>query len=129
KKAMDIFNKMGWFVYRCHYGMIFWVADMMKLEEPYTVQSFPCLLSIPLTKVLGKRLLIGYNIGCAFEGMIKSTTLGKRFIKLFSQCCVNTYHRYAHNFACQHLEHTLDAPCLVCVPSVKCGTPGVLQQI
>lgn len=67
--------------------------------------KYPLSLINRALDVLGGKLLIGYDIGCAFESTIKSTMLGQRFIESGSRCCVNAYHGYAHNYACQVQNH------------------------
>lgn len=54
---------------------------------------------------LGSRLLIGYDIGCVFGGTILSTSLGARFHDSGSRTCVNAFHGYSHNYACQCKNH------------------------
>ncbi|KAF6756492.1 hypothetical protein DFP72DRAFT_1066840 [Ephemerocybe angulata] len=102
KRAMDMFDETGWFVCGCRHGLILWAADMVRTGEQ---AKYPLSILNRALEVLGDRLLVGYDIGCAFEGTIKSTTLGKRFTESGSRCCVNAYHGYAHNFACQCLNH------------------------
>jgi len=54
---------------------------------------------------LGSRLLIGYDIGCVFGRTILSTSLGARFRDSGSRTCVNAFHGYSHNYACQCKNH------------------------
>ena len=54
---------------------------------------------------LGPRLLVGYDIGCVFGGTILSTSLGDKFRELGSRTCVNAFHGYSHNYACQCKNH------------------------
>jgi hypothetical protein len=55
--------------------------------------------------VFGKRLLIGYDIGCVFGRTILSSSLGPRFQSSDSRTCVNTFHGYSHNYECQCKNH------------------------
>jgi hypothetical protein len=55
--------------------------------------------------ILGDNLLIGYDIGCAFEKTIRTSSLGGAYTKSSSRCVVNAYHGYSHNFACQCQNH------------------------
>ncbi|KAF6757867.1 hypothetical protein DFP72DRAFT_1108913 [Ephemerocybe angulata] len=102
KRALDMFDETGWFVCGCRHGLILWAADMVQSGEQ---AKYPLSIVNRALEVLGERLLIGYDIGCAFEGTIKSTTLGKKFTESGSRCCVNAYHGYAHNYACQCANH------------------------
>ena len=54
---------------------------------------------------LGPRLLVGYDIGCVFGGTILSTSLGDKFRESGSRTCVNAFHGYSHNYACQCKNH------------------------
>lgn len=54
---------------------------------------------------LGSSLLIGYDIGCVFGGTILSTSLGAKFRESGSRTCVNAFHGYSHNYACQCKNH------------------------
>lgn len=67
--------------------------------------KYPLCIIKRALEVLGDRLLIGYDIGCAFRSTIMSTVLGQRFAELKCRACVNSYHGYAHNFACQCANH------------------------
>ncbi|KAF6741184.1 hypothetical protein DFP72DRAFT_995472 [Ephemerocybe angulata] len=102
KRAMDMFDETGWFASGCRHGIILWVADMVRSGEQ---AKYPLSILNRALEVLGNGLLVGYDIGCAFEGTIKSTTLGTRFVESGSRCCVNAYHGYAHNYACQVKNH------------------------
>ena len=48
---------------------------------------------------------MGYDIGCVFQKTISSSSLGDQFSKSKSRCCVNAFHGYSHNFACQTQNH------------------------
>ncbi|KAI0683812.1 hypothetical protein C8T65DRAFT_594666, partial [Cerioporus squamosus] len=56
-------------------------------------------------EVLDDRLLIGYDIGCSFDGTIKASSLGPAFNRLQSRCCVNAFHGYSHSHQCQTVNH------------------------
>lgn len=54
---------------------------------------------------LGPNLLIGYDIGCSFSSTVASSSLGPRFKAMNNRLCVDAFHGYAHNFACQKKHH------------------------
>ena len=54
---------------------------------------------------LGPRLLVRYNISCVFGRTILSTSLGNKFRESGSRTCVNAFHGYSHNYACQCKNH------------------------
>ena len=53
----------------------------------------------------GKRVLIGYDIGCSFRKTVGSSTLGPLFEELEALLCVNAFHGYSHNYKCQLSNH------------------------
>ena len=56
-------------------------------------------------EILGDRLLIGYDIGCAFDSTVRSTSLAQQFMLGGHRFCVPSYHAYAHNMVCQTANH------------------------
>jgi Kyakuja-Dileera-Zisupton transposase len=56
-------------------------------------------------ELLGERQLVGYDIGCAFRSTIESSLLGESFRQLNCRTCVNAFHGYSHNYACQVRDH------------------------
>ncbi|GAW06857.1 hypothetical protein LENED_008809 [Lentinula edodes] len=59
-------------------------------------------------EVLPPRWLMGYNIGCSFGGTILRSSLGLEFAKQKCRTCVNAFHGYLHNAACQQKYHPLN---------------------
>ena len=55
--------------------------------------------------LLGDRQLIGYDIGCTFNGTILNSSLGEIFERGASRCCVNVFHGYSHSHSCQTVNH------------------------
>lgn len=55
--------------------------------------------------VLEDRLLVGSDIGCSLVKTITSSSLGVRFMEKDCKCCVNAFHGYTHNWACQKINH------------------------
>jgi hypothetical protein len=56
-------------------------------------------------ETFGERTLCGYDVGCNLDKIIKSSSLGKRFKELNCRCCVNAFHGFSHNYACQCENH------------------------
>jgi hypothetical protein len=52
-------------------------------------------------QVLPPTFLLGYDIGCTFQGTINNSSLGPSFRDAKCCCCVNAFHGYSHNFLCQ----------------------------
>jgi len=50
-------------------------------------------------------VLVGYDIGCQFSETMSQSSLSPQFKELSWCICVNTFHGYAHNFACQLKNH------------------------
>ena len=53
----------------------------------------------------GKDTMGGYDIGCSFQSTVLSSSLGPEFRRLHNRLCVNAFHGYSHNFACQSVHH------------------------
>lgn len=56
-------------------------------------------------EVLGPRLLIAYNIGCKLSTTIATSSLSSKFAASNSRMCVDAFHGYTHNYACQDQNH------------------------
>ena len=67
--------------------------------------KYPLSMVAKAVDTLGLNLLIGYDIGCVFGGTILSTSLGAKFCESGSRTCVNAFHGYSHNYACQCKNH------------------------
>jgi len=67
--------------------------------------KYPLAVTARALDILGPRLLMGYDIGCVFQKTISSSSLGTQFTESKSRCCVNAFHGYSHNFACQTQNH------------------------
>lgn len=55
--------------------------------------------------ILEDRLLVGSDIGCSLKSTIASSSLGPKFKEKKCRCCVNAFHGYTHNWACQKQNH------------------------
>ena len=67
--------------------------------------KYPLSIVAKALDALGPRLLIGYDIGCVFGKTILSTSLSAKFLESGSRTCVNAFHGYSHNYACQCKNH------------------------
>jgi len=56
-------------------------------------------------EVFGERTLMAYDVGCNLDKTIDASSLGELFKKLHCRCCVNAFHGFAHNYACQCQNH------------------------
>lgn len=56
-------------------------------------------------EVFGERTLMAYDVGCNLDKTINSSSLGDKFKRLKCRCCVNAFHGFAHNYACQCQNH------------------------
>ncbi|KAJ3725334.1 hypothetical protein C8R42DRAFT_718822 [Lentinula raphanica] len=61
-------------------------------------------------EILGPCWLMAYDIGCSFDGTIRSSSLGPEYEKQDCRTCVNSFHGYSHNAACQQKHHPLNIP-------------------
>ena len=48
---------------------------------------------------------MAYDIGCSFKETIAQSSLAELFEMRNCRCCVNAFHGYSHNFACQVKNH------------------------
>ncbi|KAJ8463735.1 hypothetical protein ONZ51_g10067 [Trametes cubensis] len=98
KRSWDVFEETGIFASACRHGMVLWIIDMIRSGE---LARYPIAMMAKALDVLGERLAVGYDIGCAFDGTIRRSSLGPRFTQLHSRMCVNAFHGYSHEYSCQ----------------------------
>lgn len=99
------------------YGLQTWFGvENSKFKCSVFVTNLTVVTSLPRAKyplavtaralhVLGPCLLMGYDIGCVLQKTIASSLLRTQFSESESHCCVNAFHGYSHNFACQTQNH------------------------
>ncbi|KAG1781486.1 hypothetical protein EV702DRAFT_1041995 [Suillus placidus] len=102
KKTWGIFKETGIFACTCRHGMMLWIVDMVRSSELF---KYPLSIVNKALEVLGPQLLIGYDVGCKLTTTIKSTSLATKFNKSNSRLCVDAFHGYTHNYACQDKNH------------------------
>ncbi|RDX47631.1 hypothetical protein OH76DRAFT_1456691 [Lentinus brumalis] len=102
KKMWSIFEETGVFASACRHGFILWVVDMVRSGE---LAKYALAVVAKALEVFDDRLLIGYDIGCTFDGTIKRSSLGPEFVRLQCRCCVNAFHGYSHSHSCQTVNH------------------------
>ncbi|KAI9057445.1 hypothetical protein FKP32DRAFT_1615289 [Trametes sanguinea] len=102
KKMWGIFDESGIFACACRHGFVLWISDMIKSGE---LAKHPLSHVAKAMRVLGPRLLFGYDIGCAFCGTIDRSSFGPEFRRLLCRVCVNAFHGYSHNHRCQTQHH------------------------
>ena len=56
-------------------------------------------------EVFSEHTLMAYNIGCNLDKTIDASFLRKQFKELHCRCCINAFHGFAHNYACQCQNH------------------------
>jgi len=119
KKMWGGFDETGIFASACPHGFVLWLADMVQSGElcVYPIISFHSCTNkssrakYPLSMVakamdaIGLCLLVGYDIGCVFGGTILSSSRGAKFQESGCRTCVNAFHGYSHNYACQCKNH------------------------
>ncbi|KAG2353443.1 hypothetical protein BDR07DRAFT_1496245 [Suillus spraguei] len=102
KKSWGIFEETGIFACTCCHGIIQWIVDMIHSGELF---KYPLSVVSKVLDVLGPRLLIGYNIGCKLTQTISLSSLATRFAENECCMCVDVFHGYTHNYACQNINH------------------------
>ena len=58
-----------------------------------------------MLKTLDPKACIGYDIGCTFLYLVLNSSLGDLFRSQKYRVCVDAFHGYSHNFACQSRHH------------------------
>ena len=56
-------------------------------------------------ETIGNNTIGGYDIACSFLATLLNSSLGTKFQRSGSSLCVNAFHGYSHNFACQSIHH------------------------
>ncbi|KAG1785411.1 uncharacterized protein HD556DRAFT_1435133 [Suillus plorans] len=102
KRMWSIFDETGIFVSACRHGLVLWVADMVRSGE---LAKYPLAIISKVLELLGERSLAAYDIGCGFASTIRASSLGKAFEQQGCRICVDAFHGYAHNYACQTKNH------------------------
>ncbi|KZT06566.1 uncharacterized protein LAESUDRAFT_759386 [Laetiporus sulphureus 93-53] len=102
KKMWGIFEETGIFASACRHGLILWIADMICSGE---LAKYPLAMVAKALELLGPRSMGGYDIACSFLITILESCLGPKFQHLRASLCVNAFHGYTHNHACQTKNH------------------------
>ncbi|KAL6298830.1 hypothetical protein BKA93DRAFT_833746 [Sparassis latifolia] len=102
KKMWGIFDETGIFASACRHGFILWIADMVRSGE---LAKYPLAMVAKVLQLLGPRSMGGYDIGCSFAHTIHDSSLSPEFRRLQARLCVNAFHGYTHNHACQTQNH------------------------
>ena len=85
----------------------FIVTLLTSLKISLFRAKYPLAVVHRVITILGAYLALGYDIGCAFEKTIATSSLGPSFSASLSRCLVNAYHGYTHNYACQCKTHLI----------------------
>ncbi|KAG1739621.1 hypothetical protein EDD22DRAFT_982276 [Suillus occidentalis] len=101
KKMWGIFEETGIFACACHHGMMLWIVDMVCSGELY----YPLSIMNKALDVLSPQLLIRYDVRCKLATTIKTTSLATKFNESDSRLCIDAFHGYTHNYACQDKNH------------------------
>lgn len=70
--------------------------------------KYPLAIVAKALQVFDSQWLLGYDIGCTFGSTIKHSSLGPEFRQKKCRACVNAFHGYTHNAACQRSHHPLN---------------------
>ncbi|KAF7335046.1 hypothetical protein MVEN_02254900 [Mycena venus] len=74
-KMWGIFDETGIFLALCCHGFVLLLADMIRSGE---LTKYPLAIVDELLDMFGKKLGIGYDIGCHFEATIKKSLLSEQ---------------------------------------------------
>ncbi|KAI0739797.1 hypothetical protein C8Q80DRAFT_1222084 [Daedaleopsis nitida] len=102
KRMWGMFEERGIFGCACQHGIILWIADMVRSGE---LAKYGIAVVAKILCMIRCKVLLGYNIGCAFEETVKRSSLGPEFVASGSRFCVNAFHGYSHSYQCQVQHH------------------------
>ncbi|GBE85813.1 hypothetical protein SCP_0803350 [Sparassis crispa] len=102
KKMWGIFDETGIFASACRHSFILWIVDMVRSGE---LAKYPLAMVAKVLQLLRPRSMGGYDIGCSFAHTIHDSSLSPEFRRLQARLCVNAFHGYTHNHACQMQNH------------------------
>ena len=74
-------------------------------DTPIASAKYPLAITAKAMQVFEGSVLQAYDIGCSFGTVIKHSSLGPEFECRGSRSCVNAFHGYTHNYACQTQHH------------------------
>lgn len=72
---------------------------------PIARAKYPLAITARAMETFEGPVLQAYDIGCSFGIVIKHSRLGAEFERCGSRSCVNAFHGYTHNYACQTQHH------------------------
>ncbi|KAH9939342.1 uncharacterized protein BXZ73DRAFT_43852 [Epithele typhae] len=96
------FDETGIFASACRHGRILWVADMIRSGE---LAKYGIAMVDKINTELPGNILLGYDIGCVFQGTLACSSAGPEFRRRGSLCIVNAFHGYSHSYICQLHHH------------------------
>ncbi|KAH9929957.1 uncharacterized protein BXZ73DRAFT_47845 [Epithele typhae] len=102
KKLWGGFDETGIFASACRHGRILWIADMIQSGE---LAKYGIAMVDKINTELPGNILLGYDIGCVFQGTLARSSAGPEFRKRGSLCIVNAFHGYSHSYLCQLHHH------------------------
>ncbi|KAG1783675.1 hypothetical protein EV702DRAFT_1040208 [Suillus placidus] len=74
-------------------------------DKKKQMAKYPLAIISKVLELLSERSLAAYDIGCGFASTIRTSSLRKAFEQQGCHICVDAFHRYAHNYACQTKNH------------------------
>ncbi|KAJ7027665.1 hypothetical protein C8F04DRAFT_1266767 [Mycena alexandri] len=97
-KMWGIFDETGIFLALCRHGFVLLLADMIRSGE---LAKYPLAIVNELLDAYGKKLGLGYDVGCHFEETIKKSNLSAKAKENMLKMLVGAFHGHAHNRLCQ----------------------------
>ncbi|KAJ7912620.1 hypothetical protein B0H13DRAFT_2250917 [Mycena leptocephala] len=97
-KMWGIFDETGIFLALCRHGFVLILMDMIRSGE---LAKYPLVIADDLLNTFGKKVGLGYDIGCHFEATIRNSKLSDRAKKNMLKMLVGAFHGHAHNRLCQ----------------------------
>ena len=67
--------------------------------------KYPLAIVAMVLKLFESGSCGAYDIGCSFLQTVLGSSLAPEFKRMCGTLCVNAFHGYSHNFACQSIHH------------------------
>jgi hypothetical protein len=77
----------------------------IQIDVPNLSAKYPLAIIAKATEVLPPNFIGAYDISCEFSKTVMASSLGHAFKSRGGQICVNAFHGYSHNYACQLQHH------------------------
>ncbi|KAF9068746.1 hypothetical protein BDP27DRAFT_1523863 [Rhodocollybia butyracea] len=97
-KMWGVYEETGVFLALCRHSFVLLITDMVRSGE---LSKYPLAILDRLLDVIGKDIVMGYDVGCGFGKTVDRSPLGEKARKLGFTSLVGAFHGHAHGRLCQ----------------------------